>query len=134
MLRYMLDTDICIHVIKNHPLTLLQRFNRFAEQLCMSSISVAELVYGAEKSASRAKNLHAIEHFCARLKVLAFTSQAAAHFGQMRADVERLGTPVGAFDLLIGAHARAERMIVVTNNAREFGRLPGIEVENWIGQ
>jgi tRNA(fMet)-specific endonuclease VapC len=95
MLRYMLDTDICIYVIKSHPPKLRERFNRFAEQLCISSISLAEMVYGAEKSAQRAKNLQAIENFCARLAVLAFTPTAAAHFGQMRADVERLGEPVG---------------------------------------
>ncbi len=132
MLRYMLDTDICIYVIKRHPPKLRERFNRFAEQLCISSISLAEMVYGAEKSAQREKNLQAIDNFCARLAVLAFTPTAAANFGQMRADVERLGQPVGSFDMLIGTHARAEGLIVVTNNVREFGRLPGIDVENWV--
>jgi tRNA(fMet)-specific endonuclease VapC len=132
MLQYMLDTNICIYVIKNYPPKLRERFNQLAEQLCMSSITLAELYYGAEKSARRLENLQAIEQFTARLEVLAFSQKAAAHFGQIRADVERLGKPVGPLDMLIGAHARAEGLIVVTNNAREFRRLPGVRVENWV--
>ncbi len=134
MLQYMLDTNICIYVIKNYPPQLRERFNRLAEQLCMSSITLAELHYGAEKSARRLENLQAIEHFSARLEVLAFSPKAAVHFGQIRTDVERSGKPVGAFDMLIGAHARAEGLTVVTNNAREFRRLPGVRVENWAGE
>jgi len=132
MLRYMLDTNICIYVIKNYPPELRERFNSLAEQLCMSSITLAELHYGAEKSARRFENLQAITQFCARLDVLAFSAKAAVHFGEIRANVERLGTPVGPLDMLIGAHARAEGLIVVTNNAREFQRLPGLRVENWM--
>lgn len=134
MLQYMLDSTICIYVIKNYPPQLRERFNRLAEQLCMSSITLAELVYGAEKSSRRLENLQAVEQFSARLEVLAFSPKAAAHFGQIRADVERLGKPVGPLDMLIGAHARAEGLIVVTNNAREFLRLPGIRVENWVDE
>jgi tRNA(fMet)-specific endonuclease VapC len=134
MLQYMLDTNICIYVIKNYPPKLRERFNQLAEQLCMSSITLAELVYGAEKSSRRLENLQAVEQFTARLEVLAFPSKAAAHFGQIRADVERLGKPVGPLDMLIGAHARAEGLIIVTNNAREFRRLPGVRVENWVDE
>lgn len=134
MLQYMLDTNICIYVIKNYPPELRERFNNFAEQLCMSSITLAELYYGAEKSARRLDNLRAIEQFCARLEVLAFSAKAAAHFGQIRGDIERVGTPVGPLDMLIGAHARAEGLIVVTNNTREFPRLPGVRVENWVAR
>jgi tRNA(fMet)-specific endonuclease VapC len=132
MLQYMLDTNICIYVIKNYPPKLRERFNRLAEQLCVSSVTLAELFYGAEKSSRRLENLQAIEQFCSRLEVLAFSPKAAAHFGQIRADVERLGKPVGPFDMLIGAHARAEGLIVVTNDAREFRPLPGVQVENWV--
>ena len=132
MLQYMLDTNICIYVIKNYPPKLRERFNSLAEQLCMSSITRAELHYGAEKSARRLENLQAIEQFAARLEVLAFSQKAAAHLGQIRADVERLGKPAGSLDMLIGAHARAEGLIVVTKNAREFRRLPGVRVENWV--
>jgi len=134
MPQYMLDTNICVHVIKNYPPKLRERFNQLAEQLCMSSITLAELVYGAEKSSRRLENLQAVEQFTARLEVLAFTPKAAVHFGQIRADVERLGTPVGPLDMLIGVHARAEGLIIVTNNAREFRRLPGLRVENWVDE
>jgi tRNA(fMet)-specific endonuclease VapC len=132
MLQYMLDTNICIYVIKNYPPTLRERFNSLAEGLCISSITLAELHFGAEKSARRVENLEAIAQFAARLDVLPFPPKAAAHFGQIRAHVERLGRPVGPLDILIGAHARAEGLTVVTNNAREFERLPGVQVENWV--
>ncbi|MFI5024225.1 MAG: type II toxin-antitoxin system VapC family toxin [Alphaproteobacteria bacterium] len=132
MLQYMLDTNICIYVIKNYPAKLRERFNRLAEQLSISSITLGELYYGAEKSARRLENLQAVEQFAARLEVLSFPPQAAAHYGQLRAELERLGRPIGAHDMLIGAHARAEGLIVVTNNAREFRRLPGLRVENWV--
>jgi tRNA(fMet)-specific endonuclease VapC len=131
MLQYMLDTDICIYVIKNYPPKLRERFNRLAEQLCMSSITLGELYYGAEKSSRRLENLQAIEQFSARLEVLPFSAKAAAHYGQIRAELERGGQPIGPHDMLIGAHARAEGLVVVTNNAREFQRVPGLRVENW---
>jgi tRNA(fMet)-specific endonuclease VapC len=134
MLQYMLDTNICIYVIKNYPPKLRERFNRLAEQLCISSITLAELVYGAEKSARRLENLQAVEQFSARLEVLSFPPKAAAHFGQIRAGVERVGKPVGPLDMLIGAHARAEGLTVVTNNAHAFRPLPGVPAENWVDQ
>jgi tRNA(fMet)-specific endonuclease VapC len=132
MLTYMLDTNICIYVMKNYPLDLLEKFNALAEQLCISSITLGELHYGAEKSTRRADNLIAIEHFVARLDVLAFAAKAAVHYGQLRAELERAGTPCGPHDMQIGGHARSEGLIVVTNNAREFGRMPGIRTENWV--
>lgn len=132
MLQYMLDTNICIHVVKNYPPELQGRFNQFAEQLCISSITLGELYYGTEKSARRIENLQAVEQFAARLEVLSFSPKAAAHYGQIRAEIERQGNPVGPYDMLIGAHARSEGLIIVTNNLREFRRLPGLRVENWI--
>ena len=133
-LRYMLDTNICIYVIKNYPPELRERFNLLAEQLCMSSITLAELHYGAEKSARRLENLQAIDQFCARLEVLAFPERAAAHFGQIscggRAS-RHAGRPAR---YAYRRHARAEGLIVVTNNEREFRRLPGVRVENWVSQ
>jgi tRNA(fMet)-specific endonuclease VapC len=132
MLQYMLDTSICIQVIKTYPPELLERFNTLAEQLCISVITLGELHYGAEKSARRLKNLQAIEHFSARLEVLPFSPRAAIHYGQVRAELERAGTPVGTHDMFIGAHARSEGLIVVTNNRREFDRMPGLRVESWI--
>jgi tRNA(fMet)-specific endonuclease VapC len=132
MLTYMLDTNICIYVMKNYPLDVQEKFNALAEQLCISSITLGELHYGAEKSARRADNLTAIEHFVARLDVLAFAAKAAVHYGQVRAELERAGTPCGPHDMQIGGHARSEGLIVVTNNTREFSRMPGVRVENWV--
>ncbi len=132
MLTYMLDTNICIYVMKNYPPNLLGKFNTLAEQLCISSITLGELHYGAEKSARRADNLIAIQHFTARLDVLAFEAKAAAHYGQVRAELERAGAICGPHDMQIGGHARSEGLIVVTNNMREFSRMPGLRAENWV--
>ena len=132
MLRYMLDTNICIYVMKNYPAELRERFNQLAEQLCISSITLGELHYGAEKSARRFDNLQAIEHFCARLEVLSFSAIAAAHYGQIRAELERAGRPAGSHDMMIGGHARSEGLVLVTNNIREFERMTGLQVENWV--
>jgi tRNA(fMet)-specific endonuclease VapC len=132
MLTYMLDTNICIYVMKNYPPNLLEKFNALAEQLCISSITLGELHYGAEKSARRIDNLIAIEHFVARLEVLGFAAKAAAHYGQVRAEYERAGTSCGPHDMQIGGHARSEGLIVVTHNLREFGRMPGIRAESWV--
>jgi tRNA(fMet)-specific endonuclease VapC len=131
MLAYMLDTNICIYVMKSYPPKLRERFNAHAEQLCISSITLGELHYGAEKSARRAANLTAIEQFVARLDVLAFGDKAAAHYGQLRAELERAGTPCGPHDIQIGGHARSEGLVLVSNNLREFARMPGVRVEHW---
>lgn len=132
MLSYMLDTNICIHVMKTYPPAVREKFNALAEQLCISSITLGELHYGAEKSARPVENLRAIAHFTARLEVLPFAEKAAAHYGQVRAELERAGTPCGAHDMQIGGHARSEGLILVTNNVREFARMPGLRVENWL--
>lgn len=132
MLAYMLDTNICIDVMKTYPPAIRENFNALAEQLCISSITLGKLHYGAEKSARRAENLTAIEHFTARLEVLSFGEKAAAHDGQLRAELERAGTPCGPHDMQIGGHARSEGLTVATNNLREFIRMPGVRTENWL--
>jgi tRNA(fMet)-specific endonuclease VapC len=132
MFTYMLDTNICIYVIKNRPLGVREKFNALAEQLCISSITLGELIYGAEKSARPIENLTTISHFMERMKILPFADKAAAHYGQLRAELERAGTPCGLHDMQIGAHARSEGLIVVTNNMREFTRMPGVRTENWV--
>jgi len=132
MLSYMLDTNICIYVMTKRSLDLLEKFNALAEQLCISSVTLGELHYGAEKSARREANLTALEHFVARLDVLAFDARAAKHYGQLRAELQRAGTPCGPHDIQIGGHARSEGLIVVTNNVREFERMPGVRTENWV--
>jgi tRNA(fMet)-specific endonuclease VapC len=132
MLEYMLDTNICNYVIKNRPVALRERFDQLAEALCISTITLGELLYGVENSARRSQNLEAVEQFTARLEVMPFSAKAAAHFGQVRAELARLGTPCGAYDMLIGAHARSEGLMLVTNNVREFQRIPGLRVDNWV--
>jgi tRNA(fMet)-specific endonuclease VapC len=130
-LRWMLDTNVCIHVIRDRPPDLRQRFNEAADQLCISAITLAELVHGAEKSARPAQNLAAVGQFAARLEVLPFAEAAAAQYGQLRAELERGGQPVGAYDMLIGAHARSLGLVLVTSNRREFDRISGLRVESW---
>ncbi len=132
MLTYMLDTNICIYVMRKRSFDLLEKFNSLAEQLCISSVTLGELHYGAEKSARRADNLTSLEHFAARLEVLAFDARAAMHYGQLRAELQRAGMPCGPHDMQIGGHARSEGLIVATNNTREFGRMPGLRTENWV--
>jgi tRNA(fMet)-specific endonuclease VapC len=131
VLRYLLDTNICIYVLKRQPAALREKFNMHAQHLCLSSVTLAELLYGAEKSAKPAGNLAVIENFASRLVVLPFEEKAAAHYGQIRADLERRGTPIGPYDLMIAGHARSEGLVVVTHNTREFERVEGLRVEDW---
>lgn len=131
MLQYMLDTNICIYVIKNRPVGLREQFNRLAELICISTITLAELYYDVEKSSRRIQNLQAVEQFVARLEALPFSAEAAVRYGQVRAELERAGQPAGPYDMLIAAHARSAGLIVVTNNLREFERIRGLRVENW---
>ena len=132
MLKYMLDTNIAIHVIKRRPFDMLAIFNQHAGQLCISSITLAELLHGVEKSAFIDKNLKNVENFISRLEVLEYGNKAASHYGDIRADLERKGTPIGVNDLHIAGHARSEGLIIVTNNVREFERVPGLRLENWV--
>ncbi|MCK4206981.1 tRNA(fMet)-specific endonuclease VapC [Brucella pituitosa] len=131
MLRYMLDTNICIFTIKNRSQQVREAFNRFHDQLCISSVSLMELIYGAEKSAHPEKNLAVVEGFAARLEVLSYDESAANHTGQLRAELARSGTPIGPYNQLIAGHARSRGLIIVTNNRREFDRVPGLRLEDW---
>jgi tRNA(fMet)-specific endonuclease VapC len=132
MLKYMLDTNISIYVIKRRPLEVLDTFNRHAGQMCISSITFAELMHGVEKSAKPEHNLRQVEDFASRLEILEYGKKAAEHYGDIRADLERRGTPIGVNDLHIAGHARSEGLVVVTNNLREFERVAGVRVENWL--
>ena len=131
MLKYMLDTNICIFTVKNRPQQVREAFNRHHGQLCISSISLMELIHGAERSAMPERNLSVIEGFSARLEVLNYDQAAATHTGQLRAELARSGTPIGPYDQLIAGHARSQGLILVTNNRREFDRVPGLRVEDW---
>ena len=132
MLKYMLDTNICIVTIKNRPEQVREAFKRHSGQLSISTVTLMELIYGAEKSANPERNLADVEGFAARLEVLPYEAQAAAHSGQLRAELARIGKPIGPYDQMIAGHARAQGLILVTNNLREFERAPGLRVEDWV--
>lgn len=132
MLKYLLDTNIVIYVIKNRPLSVLKTFNQNHGRMAISSITLAELAHGVEKSADQARNLAVVEDFVSRLDVLPYDDRAAWQYGLIRAALERQGTPIGVNDLHIAGHARSLGLIIVTNNLREFERIPGISVENWV--
>jgi len=132
MLKYMLDTNIAIYVIKRRPKEVLATFNQHAGQLCISSITLAELIHGVEKSAKPDHNLRQVEDFVSRLMVLEYGNKASAHYGNIRAVLERKGTPIGVNDLHIAGHARSEGVTLVTNNMKEFERVEGLRRENWI--
>jgi len=131
MLKYMLDTNICIFTIKNKPQQVRDALNRHHGQLCISSVSLMELIYGAEKSVNPERNLVVVEGFAARLEVLSYDELAASHTGQLRAELAQNGTPIGPYDQMIAGHARSRGLITVTNNRREFDRVPGLRVEDW---
>jgi tRNA(fMet)-specific endonuclease VapC len=132
VLRYLLDTNICIYVIKRRPELVLDRFNEHAAHLAISSITLAELLHGAEKSSQPQRTLAVVEDFCSRLDVLDYGAKAAQHYGQIRASLEQRGTPIGVNDLHIAAHARSEGLTLVSNNLREFERVDGLLFENWL--
>ena len=132
MLCYLLDTNICIYVIKNRPEGLRERFNRNSGALAISAVSLAELHYGAEKSSRPSQNLDVVARFVGCLNVLPFSTDCAAPYGQIRAELEARGTPIGPYDLMIAAPALSEDLTLVTNNLREFKRVTGLRVENWL--
>lgn len=132
MLKYMLDTNICIFTIKNRPQQVREVFKVHHGQLCISTITLMELIYGAEKSSNPPRNLADVEGFSARLEVLKYDQNAAAHTGQLRAELAKAGTPIGPYDHMIAGHARSQGLILVTNNRREFDRVPGLRVEDWV--
>lgn len=132
MFKYLLDTNIVIYVIKRRPEAVRERFNKEHGHMAVSSITLAELIHGAEKSSDPARNLAVVEDFFSRLSVLPYGEKAAWHYGAIRAGLEKAGTIIGVNDLHIAAHARSEGLILVTNKQREFDRVPGVMLENWI--
>ena len=132
MLKYMLDTNIVIYVIKRKPIEVLEKFNQNALRICMSSITYAELIYGVEKSTKATHNLRYVEDFISRLEVLDYGMKAANHYGEIRSNLEKAGKPIGPNDLHIAAHARSEGLVLVSNNLKEFNRVDGLRLENWL--
>lgn len=132
MLKYLLDTNIVIDVIKRRPIEVMGVFNDNAGRMAISAVTLSELYHGAEKSAKVAQNLTVVEEFASLIEVLPYTPKASAHYGAIRAALEKLGRPIGANDLHIAAHARSEGLTLVTNNVGEFERVPGLLIENWV--
>ena len=132
MIQFLLDTNIVIYVIKRRPIGVMESFNQNASRMAISSITLAELIHGAEKSTKPAQNYAVIEDFCSRLEVLPYSAKAAQHYGSIRAALEKIGQPIGINDIHIAAHARSESLVLVTNNMREFERVPALQLENWV--
>ncbi|MCW8088424.1 tRNA(fMet)-specific endonuclease VapC [Sabulicella glaciei] len=131
MLRNMLDTNFCIRLLRDRPQGLRPRFNAEADTLCISTITLTELLHSAAKS-GRPESRRAVEGFAARLAVLPFDEDAAAHATEIRADLERKGMPIGGYDLLIAGHARSRGLVVITGNLKEFTRVDGLRAEDWL--
>lgn len=134
MLRYLLDTNLCIRVLRDRPPGLRERFNAQADALCISTIVLTELLHGALKSARPDYNRSEVERFAAKLEVLDFDSAAADHTADIRATLERTGQPIGGYDLLIAGHARSRGLIVITGNLAEFQRVDGLRCEDWLAE
>lgn len=132
MLKFMLDTNICIYVIKNRPIKALQTFNEHTGQMAISSITLAELIHGCEKSQKVESNIRLLEDFCSRLTVLEYSIKAAQHYGSIRSELEKKGNVIGVNDLHIAGHARSESLVLVSNNLKEFERVSGLRTSNWL--
>jgi tRNA(fMet)-specific endonuclease VapC len=132
MLRSMLDTNLCIRVLRDRPQGLRPRFNAEAETLCISTITLTELLRGAARSARPTENRHEVDRFATRLAVLPFDEKAAAHAGEIYADLERKGTIIGPYDILIAGHARSQGLVIITGNLGEFRRVEGLRSEDWL--
>ena len=132
-IRYLLDTNICIYIAKHNPPAVRARFEQLSsDALAMSVVTLGELQHGAEKSQARDKALVVLQQLQGAIQLMPLAPTAGAHYGQIRAALERAGQPIGNNDLWIAAHARAEGWVLVTNNEREFCRVPGLAVENWV--
>ena len=132
-MKYMLDTNTCIYIIKRKPLDVIERFKKIEiSQVGISSITLSELLYGVSKSSKPAQNQLALTQFIAPLEILAYDDEAAQYYGTVRALLEKQGTPIGSLDLLIAAHALSIDCILVTNNEKEFKRIPNLKIDNWV--
>jgi tRNA(fMet)-specific endonuclease VapC len=132
-MKLMLDTNICIAIIKQKPKDILRKFNAYqVGQVCISSVTLAELRYGVAKSQYHQKNQVALDEFILPLEVVGFDEAAADYYGRLRAGLERQGTPIGALDTMIAGHALSLNVALVTNNTREFSRVAGLQLLDWV--
>jgi len=131
-MRYLIDTNICIYIINRHPVEVIKKFKQVTiGDIGISSITVSELQYGVSKSKHKERNQERLNEFLFPMKVLAFDENAAKYYGDIRYQLEKQGQLIGSLDLLIAAHAMSERLIIVTNNDKEFRRIQNLTVENW---
>ncbi len=131
-MKYMLDTNICIYVIKQKPQNVIRRFRQAKiSEIGVSSITLSELEYGVMKSAKPEQNRMALAQFIAPIEIPAYDDAAAQHYGEIRADLERQGKPIGSLDMLIAAHALSLNSLLITNNETEFKRVSNLKIENW---
>lgn len=132
-MKYMLDTNICIYLIKQKQTAVLKRFRKTnISEISISSITLSELFYGVSKSSRPEQNFMALTQFVAPLEILPFGGEAAQYYGDLRTRLEKQGTPIGSLDMLIAAHALSMTSTLVTNNEKEFNRVPGLKIENWV--
>lgn len=132
-MKYMLDTNICIYIIKQKPRGVIERFLKSEiSQIGISSITLSELLYGVSKSSKPEQNRLALAQFLAPLEILSYDDQAAQNYGDIRASLEKQGKPIGSLDMLIAAHAISIAGTLVTNNEKEFARIPDLKIENWV--
>jgi len=132
-MKYLLDTNICIYIIKRKPLPVFEKLETLQiNDVGISAITLAELEYGVSKSAFSEKNKIALIKFLVPLEILPFTEKAAQTYGKIRSYLEKAGSIIGTMDLFIGAHAKSENLVLITNNLREFSRIPNLKIENWI--
>ena len=132
-MRYMLDTNICIYAIKHKPREVIERLKEHTpSEICISSVTYAELIHGVEKSKAVDKNRIALTLLLTDIEILPFDIGAAEGYGEIRAELERKGTPIGPLDMMIAGHARSLGYTVVTNNIKEFERIDGLRLENWV--
>jgi len=129
----MLDTNICIYIIKNKPQSVKERFGEFEiGELCISTITISELMYGAFKSEHTEKNLKAIESFLLPFEIVDYDFRASMEYGKIRAYLEKKGRVIGNMDMQIAGHAFALDLVLVTNNTKEFERVEGLRLDNWV--
>lgn len=133
MIKYMLDTNICIYIIKKKPIDVIERFRQTQiSQVGISSITLSELEYGIIKSSKPDQNRFALAQFLAPMEILPYGDEAAQQYGRLRAFLEKQGSPIGSLDMLIAAHALSIDCILVTNNEKEFNRVPNLNIDNWV--
>ena len=133
MIKFLLDTNICIYIIKKKPVEVIKRLQSHElSEIGISSITLSELEYGVSKSLSIEQNKMALAQFLAPIEIISYDDLAADKYGSIRSNLEKSGTPIGPLDTLIGAHAMALDCILVTNNVREFERIEGLKIESWV--